>query len=173
MELDTIINEMFAKYPATAETQVNEVEFSIVGHRSDKEQWNMGISTFRRLLTKLSKDTGIAPVQTIMLTASGRNNERVRITDIQKIQKFCVYNDPIPDEDDTIFDVKTRVEMVDFDDFGIRLKYSNEKQMDLDQIATFKGILKDWKLANKGHRDGTYLDSIFPTSKKYGVTCEM
>ena len=38
---------------------------------------------------------------------------------------------------------------------------------------SFKGILKDWKLANKGHRDGTYLDSIFPTSKKYGVTCEM
>jgi hypothetical protein len=131
---------MFGKYP---DTNVNEIEFAIVGPQVPGSPWNMGISKFRNLLVSLSKATGITPTQTIMLTTVV-DQDRVRIEDLEEIKKFCLTNSPNVNHPNVLFETKTRSsDPIDIPEYGLRLRYAYEQPIPLVRRAEVVAKLTD------------------------------
>jgi hypothetical protein len=138
--VDLLIDTMFSEYP---DTNVNEIEFSIVGQQAPGSPWNLGISKFRNMLTSLSKLTDIKPVQTIMLTAIV-DKDRVRIDDIEEIKKFCVNNAPAINHLNVTFETKTRsTKPIDIPEHGLRLRYAEETPIPIEKRSEIVTKLKD------------------------------
>ncbi len=160
--VDSLMNTMFGSYP---DTNVNEIEFSIVGQQAPGSPWNLGISKFRNMLTSLSKQTGIKPVQTIMLTAVV-DQDRVRIDDIEEIKKFCVNNSPAINHQNVLFETKTRsANPIDIPEHGLRLRYAYETQIPIEKRSDIVNKLKD-RSKTKYYRHAQRYSIISP--KRFG-----
>lgn len=143
--LNTIIDDVFLKRPKVC--NVNEIEFSLVGTKAKNEPWNLGVAMFRQLLTTFSKKTEIAPEHSILLTVTGSNNMRLRINDIKEIQKFCVHNDPLKTHENLTYEVKTRIQAIDYEEYGLRLRFNSEEVMNDDLKTRFIAEIKDEKVS--------------------------
>jgi hypothetical protein len=179
--LDHIINNAIDHYPEGADNVPNEVEFALTGYTNTKDfdhKWNMGISRFGTLLKKFIKHRRIdKPIPSVMVTISesSKTNKtvvippdsgkaRARIVGTGQdlvVKRFCMTNNP---DKDTIYELKRRLhpnktndgaEALDFPEYGIRLRYSQESQLpdenkeQLQQVIRSNQIPKTYRYAQR------------------------